>query len=471
MRGLVIYGLDAEPSGWIAARASRSWLRRVRAAAGEADPVPAVDAATRLLADMTAAAGGGGRTFVAAAMPSGDCVVRRIDVPLASERRARRVLPSLLDVRMPFRLEDSAFAFMDFRPRADGLSALAIAAPLDAVRRRLDYLASFGVDPAILDPEAVALWWVAESEFGATAPGEARIVAHATPDRWVLAIGDAAGMSNAATLREIPNRDPSQPAHTGALIARLRQAARTLTSGSAPRPIEWIWTGWPAPLLAAWKAAVEPALGAEGDYRFTTSAEPAMALARALARRAMVGAGWASNLRAGELVHRGVEAQRRRAIGRAAAALLTASAVWGGVETYRIVQLDRAVAAMEVEVAREARRIGGLSRVQAGLEVRMARDGVERRLAAQAPLDRLFQPSQTAKLAGLLRAAGQWDVHLQVVDLSDRSVRIEGTAPDGDAARRLAGVLKVLGVPSKLTEADVDAASGRVAFTLESDRS
>jgi len=120
---------------------------------------------------------------VAAAMPVGVGIAAWVAAPFASISKAQKVFPTLLDIQLPFPLEDCLSSFsepirlspgdtMPMLPRAipgeqkeepagrtnPCVASLAVAARTTDVERRLAELDGMGVDPHALDYEGVALW-------------------------------------------------------------------------------------------------------------------------------------------------------------------------------------------------------------------------------------------------------------------------------------------------------------------------
>lgn len=457
------YGIDAG-DGFTAV------VRAVRAARGVSFSTIYVRTASSDATALQAAAGevamaAAQRTAVTvAAMPARDSVIRRIDVPLPSLARARRVLPSMLDVQLPFRLEDCSAAYPEVRRGTDGrIRALAVASPREAVESRLATLREAGFDPMILDAEALALWARATAEHPPTA-GMRRVVAHAAPDRFVLAVGSGADLESVITQREAL-RAPGTGG--GGAWAAALQRARQAVGGSGP--MEWIWTGPEASADSAVLDAFERDLGAGAAVTWIRVASAETFLARALAARALSGGPLECNLRTGDLAHSGLTAWGMAAGRRAAMACMAAGLALAGLSVAMVGWADRRADDAQQRVQTAALRVGRLVRVQRGQELRMVRDAVEKRLAAMAPLPRMFQPSSTWRLAGLLKLASSSQLTLEVVELSDKAVRVQGTSPNRDACGRVDDFLRLEGYRTEMRRSE-ESAEGRVPFTIQGER-
>lgn len=464
MFSTISFGIDADASGWVAVRAERRWGRVVSETVGAVDADATAGGAD--FAELCAAISRVSpvRRAVTAAAPAAETIVRRMVAPKMGPARARKVLVSLLDAQLPFRIEDCAVVVSEWRRVGDGTEALAAVIRREALDRRLAELAAMGVAPTALDVEAIAAWDSACREFGEPAPGETRMVVHATLERWVCAVGGDTGLEGAVTVRE-----PPAEAHDAGAWNRADLIFRTASAGRCVERECWIWMGRPAERVALWSQTMAERRGLGLAGRVLISREPETALARTLALRAVEGKLRQTNLLTRDKLPVDVRRARDRVAVLAAGGLIAASVMLVGVEARRISALAQRERDWAAQLERRAREVGGLGRVQRGLEVRMARESVERQLAALAPLDRLFQPPQTASLAGLLRLAGPAQIHLEVVELSDRAVRLEGSAPDRDAARRPEEFLRMLGYEAK-TEAGPARPDGRTPFVVEGTR-
>ena len=210
------------------------------------------------------------RALVAAAAPARDVLLRRLVAPLASVAKARRVLPSLLDVQLPFPLDESVCAFPEVRPDGAGrVVALAAVAPKEALVRRVEQLRAAGLDPAVLAPEGLALWRGSRHEAPPADPSAARIVVYAGADRWTAAagIGDAFRWTAAGA--------PPAAAEPAAALAAAAPLLRRLRTDDEFRSaaLEWRWCGPAIPEGDA-RAAVERAVAEGRPCLLYTSPSP-----------------------------------------------------------------------------------------------------------------------------------------------------------------------------------------------------
>lgn len=411
------------------------------------------------------AAGTRRRALIVAAIPARDTVVRRLAAPMASLRRARSILPSLLDVQLPFPLEECECEYLDLRAAGDGRTgALAVAARRDAIARRAAECSAAGFDPMILDAEGLAIWTQAAAEI--RPEGDAlRAVAYAGADRAVLAVGRGRDLESVHAVRW--NVGEGREAGVAGFVQRARQALQAggVTDAS---PADWIWCG-PGARPDGVAGDIEKTLSGAA-VRFRRADEPATFLARALAIRALRGGTMACNLRSGALAQPDLVRWLARRADRAAATCLAAGLMLAASGVGWTVWLDGRVAAANAAVAAAAREVGHLSRVQPGLEVRMAGESVQKRLDEEAALARAFQPAAAGRLAGVMRVASQNDLWIETATLGTASTELGGTAPNWEACARLEAFLKTVGYKTDLRKQDAGD-EGRVRFVLKGLRS
>ncbi|MCX6997673.1 MAG: hypothetical protein NTV49_11445 [Kiritimatiellaeota bacterium] len=115
------------------------------------------------------------------------------------------MLPSLLDVQLPFPLETCLYQFPVVRADAAGrIRALAVAARRTEIAAQLDRCRALDLDPVVLDHEGLALWTQSLVEIP-LAPPALRVVAYLGAFRTALAVG---GRLNRDLSREYKLREP-----------------------------------------------------------------------------------------------------------------------------------------------------------------------------------------------------------------------------------------------------------------------
>jgi len=351
------------------------------------------------------------------------CGIRRVAIPLAAAGPARKVLPSLLDVQLPFSLESCVWdcAALEREAAGAGWIATVAAARLEAAQARLAQGAAAGREPHLLDQEGLALWTQAVQECPPRLPQEPRAVVYLGADRAVLAMGRGRTLAVTQGFRQVD-------AESACRLARL-------AFGGSEEGVHWIWSG-PQAARADALATLRAGLAGTAALTETVVPDPRAILARAYAVRALTPGPLRCNLRMGPLVHPGVRRRlARRAMWDAAAWLgaglivLAAGIGWHA----GLAQREEAARAAVVRRARATvDRLGG-GAVIPGYEGRSVSNALAAAAARDEPFARMREPSRVGPLGGMLAAARDSRVAIRRLAWTDASFRLDGYAETADA--------------------------------------
>jgi hypothetical protein len=455
-RARAAYGIDRSARRLIIVRAERSrrgprFETLADRAVSPDEPCPE-DAARRIADDLRR-----GRAAGAACMPVSESYARWLETPLSSPARARSVLPSLLDVQLPFPVEECVVTSPAFRRTPAGtIDVLAAAARAANVRARIGALEKQGLEASRLDHEGLALWTQSLREQ-ALERGAIRVVAYVGEDRVTLAVGRGTEFLGAHSVRR------EEGAGSGPLTARIQQILRAAVPGGGAA-VHWLWAGpgaeQPEP-ASSLQAAQHPF-----PVTFLRHAAPATFLARALATRALGRDPLPCDFRIGTLTHPAVarytDNRRTRALASVAAAGLTLCVL----ATAWNLRLDDRVQQAQARLGALAAELAGTSKVPRGQELLTARRALERRAPLAAPFRRAFEPRASAVLAALLRTAREGDLRIEYLSLTEGLAELRGTAPDWDRCGRLADVLRDHGFAAREPERQEAGADERVPFSV-----
>lgn len=468
----VCYGID-DGSG-CAVRAERSGRR-----------VSWTEAPIR---DATRAAEADGAA-VAAGMPVGSAIATWVGAPFPSARKAQRVFPTLLDIQLPFPLEDCAYGFSEtvklavgdvFFPLSDGTSgivdregavaaqsrtaALACAARIADVEQRLLGLNDSGIDPHVLDYEGVALWTQGLHEHAARPAGDTlRAVVFLRGEDGLMAIGRGTHFWSAHRIRF---GDPT------AIDRYLRSQLSQIGVGADERPpVDWFWAG-----IGLADGQAGALLRSEVEVRWPgpsiSLASPESFLARALATRALLPGPLRVNLRAGALSHTGATSRTNRAQMRTSALLfIVGAALCGGAAWW-----EASVAARQDDLNsafqdRLNHIVGYPVQAKGSTALLIAEREHADRAARRAPLASAFSPSLLTALQDALPAMGKNDVRVGRFDLSPGALVIKGDAPSVAAIHALRDAVVAMGFRAAITIGDErDARTGFVLDAMREDQ-
>ncbi len=319
--------------------------------------------------------------------------VRWVVAPLSSPRKARRVFHSLLDIQLPFSVEDCVFDIVDIREGADGHSSrgLAAGARNADIERRLQALDPAMPAPHILDQESAALWTQALAEAPATEPDAPRAVVYESDDRFTLVVGRGDELLGAHAFKAF---DPDTLNRTLRLYFPV-----------APQALQWLWTG-PSATRVADVTARHAALTGRWPGSLSVAEQPEAFLARALATRALTAGPLRFDARRGRHAHPAVDARDRRAPLIAAGACLCVGLLLCAVNIAWNVGLSKHRDRLQTALRQAAIRVAGSERlVPRGQERLGAQRAAEERARLAAPLVAPFQPSVLAAIGPMLAAA------------------------------------------------------------------
>lgn len=399
----------------------------------------------------------GVKTAVAAALPPGRAMAVWLQTPLSAPAKARRVLPTLLDMAMPFALDDCVYAFSPLEtvpplaavgepvspgePRERGkLAALAVAARRDDVAAQLAVYAGKGVDPHVLDHEGLALWTEAQRTLPVPDAEGVRAVVWVREGEALLALGAGQRFWSAHRITDM----------AGGTLARTVRVQLDAVAGGrhAKAPLTWLWGGVSVPACAALRSRVEADLPAAVSLNLPNGEA---FLAGALAVRALVAGPLRFNMRRDALAHpagrRQTDARHQRLAARLVAAalvLLVANGVCARVRAQRL-------QAVQTQFKATIDRVTGWPVAAAGENALLiAQRELATRQEAYRPVVRVFGPSLLETLGRVLAAAASSGVSLRSLLLDFEKVVLLGEAASPADAQRLLGQVQENGYDAEL---------------------
>lgn len=401
-----------------------------------------------------------GTALTAVAFPASRSIIRVLKAPRLPPARLQRLVPTLLDVEIPFPVEESAFAVASIHRAADAAEIL-----VAAVRRKdlQDFLGqtrqTTGLDPVIVDHEALAVWEECRLRQP-PADRDCRLIAFRSGPRLLLISGSGDFPRAATTLDLTTGSEGQIPSDISRRIpGLLRQAAP-----SGFHRLQWIWCGEQIPVCGLDTLRTSLNLDIEEVHLSDSDL-----LAKAVARRALLPGGQSRfNLLSGDLKHPIlISWENRRRIGLYTRFLGVSIliAALGLVFVARIHSLENQLAA---KLRREASAISGISRVPAGQEVLIARRACRQRLQTLSPFREALSPQVSLLLRKLLEICRRRAIAVSDLVIGSDSARISGTGPPG-ADTELVTALQEAGFRAGVARR-VDSGAGRIAFLVEGSR-
>lgn len=383
-----------------------------------------------------------------------------LNSPLTSRAKAEKVLPSLLDIQLPFPVEDCLYRFVEFRRTPEGtVSALVCAARREAIQACLERYKAQGADPMLLDHEGLALWTQSLLECPAE-PGRHRVLICLADDHTTFVIGCGERYGNAHSLQMA-----ASPTAAVDLVNRLQLILHADLPESAG--VQWLFCGVRAAEAAVIDALYRP-LAVVWPGPLTVTKDPAAFLARALCVRALKRGPLRCNLRRQSFTHLAVrraadERARAAAVGILVAGILLIafSLTSNLLGARRFNRVKSGIAALAGELA------PGVT-IPYGREIPEVQKAWERQAPLTAPFLDAFAPSLAVRLAEVIKAGQASAVRFETLNLKRNSLALTGVTEDWDQCGQLERRLKAMGYSVKLERQEAVAETD-VRFTVNAE--
>lgn len=436
----IAYGVDIS-ADWVAVvRAERKgskWISEPCVSAPtQGDPAAAMGPhLARMTSEMAL-----GKAVIAGAMPIRQSSLRWLSAPFPSASKARKVLPALLDIQLPFPLETCRYAFPILQRTETGtVDALALAVRESDLAQRLQDGQGWRVDPHVLDHEGLALW-----DTAAPTANVSRMICYWGHDRTSLVYGVGNRIEAAMQTQVGANALSRDETTASQWIAWAQRALRAIVDQHSNTTLNWRWTG-PAANETKVRDLLESQLVDAHTIQFDIDSDAPYALAASLAFRALGKTDTVWNVRAGPETHPHITRWRDRAIKRAAAVVLLATLGLGAANGAIQHRLDRENQQLDQALAQRARALSDLPHVPRGQERILAERAMETHREAYAPFLRVFAPSQLDLVRELLRTAAQLNTHFDQVTLRGNTLTLQGHAVAWEDSETIAQQLRDAG--------------------------
>ncbi len=362
---------------------------------------------------------------VAASMPVMFGITTWISAPFSSIAKATRVFPTLLDIKLPFALDDCIYDFTETEKSDEGISTLALAARKRDIKARLKELNEIGVDPHVLDYEGLALWTQLLREQASSktkADSSLKILFFVRHNQGVLVIG------RGSRFRSCHRINLSTPAS----IDRYLLAQFNILDIDDPKndeTISWIWAGSgfadgdPG-------ARLQEHIQQRWNGSNTMLDAPDYFLARALATRALLLGPMRTNLRHAEFLHAVSAKYAKKETTKstimvfiAGIILLASTLTWN----FHISSLRKNADRNAATVLN--RMLGYKIKAHGAQALIIAQRELEARKVAMQPILSIFEPSLLAKQQHILKMAEKYKIEISHLHLSLDILEIEGSTP------------------------------------------
>ncbi len=417
-----------------------------------------------------------GQCLVAGVMPVHELFTRWLQTPLSSTDKARKVLPSLLDIQLPFPLENCAYFFPQFRRSGNMVDALAVAARREDVQRRISTYRQAGLDPALLDHEGLALWTQSLRELPLERDAF-RVVAYLGTDRCSLALGRSHGEGeflSAHSLRlgtrdfAMPDKAPASLPESDSVkhfALRIQHILRAQFIEGPPPSMQWIWTG-PGSTQPELLAGLQQAIGETFNATFLVHKQPSGFLARALSARVLENNPLLCDFRSGPTAHPAMTRLQLRQNMRVALNFLIAGLVLVGLNIGWRFWLNHRKETITASIQTLARDLAQNPRIPKGQEVLIVQRALGQREEQIRPFVDAFEPAVSGWLTNFLGHAYQNKMMLDSLSIKRDSITSRGTAEDWNQCELLANLLRTAGWTADINREDAGA-DERVHFAIK----
>lgn len=397
------------------------------------------------------------RTVLAACLYHRESFTRWLTAPIASPRKAESVFHSLLDVQLPFSVEDCEVALLASRPTPDGTGTqgLVAGARHEDIERKLASLATAGLDPHVLDQESIALWQQGLIDTPVRGDKTARIVVYLGADRVTVVAGQAGEFIGAHSMRQSDAES----------IQRFLKSQFPET----PSATLWLWTGPGATTDAV--AGLQAILVGRWPGTTRIVSEPETFLARALAARALSNGRAGCNLRTGRLMHPDLARRQERQPLLQAGACLAAGLLLCAVNIAWLAAIQHRIGTTQAQLPRLAAAVTGTSNgLKPGQEAIVARRAMEQQVKEMEPFLAAVDHPLRDTLAATLAQAGAEGLGIEMLTLSRKNGVIHGLAPHLEQATRLSQRLGGAGWTATIERKETPPGEERVAFVIGMER-
>jgi len=395
------------------------------------------------------------RAVIAACLFQRESFTRWLVAPIASPRKARTVFHSLLDIQLPFSVEDCEVALLAMTPTPDrtGTRGLVVGARRADITKRLESLSAAGFDPHLLDQEGIALWSRGLAEIPPIpGDGTVRILIYSGTDRVTFVIGQGKEFMTAHTMRLW---DPDA-------ILRILKSSFPVQ----PEITQWIGSG-PGAARPGETASQYAALMARWPGTMKLVNEPETFLARALAARALARDSIPCNLRTGRFLHPVLAEGNERQPYRWAIACLAAGVLlclvnlaWQVAVSHRLSQAQQTLRSLAVGI------MGSPRGLPVGQEVLTAKRALEAKTRDMEPFLTASERPLQRLLNAILSSAREEGVSIETMTLGLKNGVIHGITPKLAQGEKLAHRLNGGDWASMIERKESSPGDERVAFVI-----
>ena len=377
-----------------------------------------------------------------AALPPSSSLLVSLRPPELPESKLEKILPSLLDVQLPFPIAECTYTFVRY-----GKKQVAHAIRNVDLERHITGLNETGYNPAQIVPPAHAAWMNALSEFPPRSPDEPRAVLIGGSEQTILLSGHGQELAGQSVFKT----DAAEPPR------RLR-----LAFGGIPDGLVCILTGSQHNLI---KTALESS-SAKLDAKIFTAPSPEFFLARALAFTTKHdGKNTDSNLRQGAMTHPAKSRLARKPLLVLCLTLAASSLLILAVAVSALCHAKNQEAKAKAMLERTLNEVAGYPiKTKGERAIQDARAGMA--VTIDREVANYLSAAVSAKLPVLAQLCTQHGIKLHYLAIEAGNLTASGSAASKAAVDAFVKSLNGAGINTAISEEPKAVADGSVTFFI-----
>jgi type II secretory pathway component PulL len=385
------------------------------------------------------------KSLTVGCLPVSDTLTVWLETPFASVNKAKKVLPSLLDIELPFPLENCHYQIVDFHHTANKtVKGLAIVVRKQSLLKWIEKYQNNGMDPVILDHEGLALWEQALETIPAL-PNEHSIFIYADTEHITIVNGYGSRFKNACSM-EISETDSARQN----INEYLPETERFLYSEiEQNKKVRYIGCG----VDAASKELISKlhsALSGKWTGTLNILEQQTHFLHNSLIRRALNPTKLFCNLRNADLTHNAVYKAYNQRINRVMTIITICGLILILTSITVSIYLNNKIDFYKQQVTKLAQSLAPNTRIPYGLETSQVKQALTKRSDVIAPFINAFKPGTENVLISIMNYADSMGINFESLTLSEKNISLTGTAENWQQCDRFEKWLKTQGFKTEI---------------------
>ena len=408
-------------------------------------------------------------TVSVGALPVAESITRRLNIPLSSPKKAEKVVPSLLDVQLPFPLEECTYTVLEKQQTDSGhIDILTLAARQDSIRNRIDLYAQSGLNPTVMDHEGLALWEYTLKQHP-LGNDKTRIILFIGYDRTILVTGTDQHYLHAHTIRTGIAELFSSSEQNAQATAQFQQKARQLLQARGPinQEVE-VYLAGPGAKHQDCHTLIQSMLSIFSHTRVQTFDASPTLLAEALAVRQLKANTLFFDFRSGPFEHPSRSRRNHLKFNRLLISCLVIGLLLSGLNITWQQWLKHSLKKEQLALTSLASSLTDMPphMLPKGQEVLITEREMAIKKEQITPFLDVFNESLYLVLTDILSIASDYNIVLETLSLKSTSISLKGTSPDWDHCDMLLTFVRAKGFDATLDRQDAGA-DERVHFSIQ----